>query len=399
MRICRQLFCHVLLGIVLLGIAQVGFANTNSIPAITKGSPPMPADHAALKKSCFSCHQDAEHREAVVEALRTSDQCTQCHAAIKPGTGKPVLIKTSADIGATKKGAISDITQGHNIEKEEKKAGEADGSEKISATAGMKYPLYYEGSRLGPAPNKMVLIPAGKFIMGTNDRLPDEGPQHTVYLKAFYIDKFEVTNLQYAEFSNATHRRSPDHFRNRTFPEGKADHPVTYVSWFDATAYCAWAGKRLPTDQEWEKAARGTDGRWFPWGDQFDPLKANTPIRWQEVRSFGDTTPVGSFESGKSPYGVYDMSGNVWEWTSSWYEPYPNNKTPSESYGKRYKTLKGGSWFDCSFYKCGISAPVFNRAFFSERVKNDSFGFRCAKDADSKATAGMHKKKQKRKVQ
>jgi formylglycine-generating enzyme required for sulfatase activity len=227
----------------------------------------------------------------------------------------------------------------------------------------------------------MVLIPAGEFIMGTDVRLSDEGPQHKVYLPDYYIDIYEVTNLQYKKFNDATHGRSPRNWRNRTFPEGKADHPVVYVSWEDANAYCQWAGKRLPTDQEWEKAARGTDGRMFPWGDEFDTAKANTPLRWQEIGRFGDTTPVGSFEQGKSPFGVYDMSGNVWEWTSSWYEAYPGNKTKSESYGERYKTLKGGSWFDCSFYKCGISAPVFNRAFFAKKVKNDSFGFRCASDA------------------
>ena len=191
-----------------------------------------------------------------------------------------------------------------------------------------------------------------------------------------------MTNLQYRKFNNDTHRRSPSHFRNRTFPPGKADHPVTFVSWEDANAYCQWAGKRLPTDEEWEKAARGSDGRMFPWGDEFDIKRANTPLRWKKLNQFGDTTPVGAFPAGASPYGLMDMSGNVWEWTASWYKPYPKNKVASESYGERYKTLKGGSWFDCSFYNCGISAPVFNRAFFAKKVKNDSFGFRCAKDAD-----------------
>lgn len=245
---------------------------------------------------------------------------------------------------------------------------------------GMQFPPYYPKSRLGDTPNEMVLIPAGEFIMGSDDRLPDEGPQHKVTLPAYYIDKYEVTNLQYKKFNDATHGRSPRHWRNRTYPAGKADHPVVYVTWDNADAYCRWAGKRLPTDAEWEKAARGTDGRMFPWGDEFDTAKANTPVRWQEIGKFGDTTPVGSFEGGKSPYGLYDMSGNVWEWTASWYKAYPGNQTPSESYGERYKTLKGGSWFDCSFYKCGISAPVFNRSFFAKKVKNDSFGFRCAKD-------------------
>jgi formylglycine-generating enzyme required for sulfatase activity len=246
---------------------------------------------------------------------------------------------------------------------------------------GMKYPMYYPGSRLGDAPNEMILIPAGKFLMGSDERMPDEGPEHTVNLKAYWIDKYEVTNAQYKKFIDATGRRSPDHFRNRTYPEGKADHPVTFVNWYDATDYCTWAGKRLPTDAEWEKAARGTDGRMFPWGDEFDINKANTPQRWAKMGMTGDTTPVGSFEGGKSPYGVYDMSGNVWEWTSSWYVAYPGNKHPSENYGEKYKQLKGGSWWDCSFYKCGMSAPVFNRSFFNFKVKNESFGFRCAKDA------------------
>ena len=222
--------------------------------------------------------------------------------------------------------------------------------------------------------------------MGSNTRMPDEGPEHVVNLKRYYIDIYEVTNLQYKAFIDATGRRSPKHFRNRTYPKGKADHPVTYVGWKDAVAYCKWAGKRLPTDAEWEKAARGTKGRIFPWGNEFEVERANTPQRWQVLGKDGDTTPVGSFPEGKSPYGLYDMSGNVWEWTSSWYLAYPGNTHPTENYGKKYKTLKGGSWWDCSFYECGISAPLFNRSFFLRSTKNSSFGFRCAAD---KVPAGV----------
>lgn len=251
-------------------------------------------------------------------------------------------------------------------------------SNTVSITPGMSVPRLYRGTRIGKDPNPMVLVPAGEFVMGTDERLPDEGPQHKVKLGEFYIDKYEVTNLQYEQFIKATQRRSPIHFKNRTYPEGKADHPVINVSWEDAHDYCIWAGKRLPTDQEWEKAARGSDGRIYPWGNTFDAHKANVPALWQQLGASGDTTPVGAFEAGKSPYGAYDMSGNVWEWTDSWYQAYPGNQVASESYGERYKTLKGGSWFDCSFYQCGISAPVFNRAFFAVRTKNDSFGFRCA---------------------
>ena len=161
---------------------------------------------------------------------------------------------------------------------------------------------------------------------------------------------------------------------------------MTFVSWDDADAYCRWAGKRLPTDREWEKAGRGPDGRIFPWGNDFDVRRANTPVRWQAIGQPGDTTPVGAFAGGASPYGLYDMTGNVWEWTASWYEAYPGNTTRSENYGHRYKTLKGGSWFDCSFYKCGLSAPLYNRAFFARRTRNDTFGFRCARDAGPATT-------------
>jgi len=307
--------------------------------------------HRETNNKCESCH----HKDKINTTDSNLEQCQNCH-----NLGEMGLRKISAKEGDSK--SVKDSN--------------------APLALGMRYPIYYQGSRLEDKPNEMILIPAGEFIMGTDDRLPDEGPQHKVNLPAYYIDIYEVTNLQYKKFNNAKNRRSPTHFRNRTFPAGKADHPVTYVSWDDAYEYCKWAGKRLPTDQEWEKAARGTDGKMFPWGEIFDIKNANTPLRWKQIGVFGDTTPVGSFEKGISVYGLYDMSGNVWEWTDSWYTAYPKNSVASESYGKRYKTLKGGSWFDCSFYKCGISAPVFNRAFFAKRTKNDSFGFRCAKNAD-----------------
>ena len=311
------------------------------------------------KNKCDTCHDLPSRATEIADV----EKCNRCHQQESASVAE--ALNTAA--------ATPDILE---LNQEKRPT-----TKKLAPNAGMQYPMYYLDSRLGDAPGEMVRIPAGEFIMGSDSRLPDEGPQHQVKLDSYYIDIYEVTNLQYKKFNNETRRRSPTHFRNRTYPEGKADHPVTYVTWEDANAYCQWAGKRLPTDQEWEKAARGTDGRIFPWGNEFDATKANTPLRWQMIGSFGDTTPVGAFREGISPYGLYDMSGNVWEWTASWYKAYPNNKVASESYGERYKTLKGGSWFDCSFYNCGISAPVFNRAFFSVRTKNDSFGFRCAKDA------------------
>jgi len=195
-------------------------------------------------------------------------------------------------------------------------------------------------------------------------------------LPTFYVDLYEVTNEQYKKFVEATHRPPPDYWSNGNYPVEKKKHPVAYVTWYDAHDYCQWAGKRLPTEEEWEKAARGTDGRLYPWGNEFDPKKANMP-----QSRLGDTTPVGSFPQGRSPYGLYDMSGNVWEWTESWAKPYPGSPIPTGHYFTgEYKVLKGGSWVDCSFYRCGISALTFNRGYFKPLTKNQGFGFRCAKD-------------------
>ena len=305
------------------------------------------ADAVMPATECSQCHTGADHK---IFAVKTDSSCATCHNGVKPAHALLQVAQASKQAESPTK-AKADVVAKHDHP---------------TVTAD---------------PNPMVLIPAGEFIMGSDERMPDEGPEHKVYLDSYWIDRYEVTNAQYKKFIDATGRHSPSHFQNRTYPVGKADHPVTEVTWYDAEAYCAWAGKRLPTDQEWEKAARGTDGRMFPWGNEFDVNKANTPQRWEALKQEGDTMPVGSFPNGVSPYGVYDMSGNVWEWTSSWYKAYPGNKHPSENYGETYKTLKGGSWWDCSFYKCGISAPVFNRSFFIRTTHNKSFGFRCAKDA------------------
>lgn len=308
---------------------------------------------AAQGADCKICHVSVDHRD--VE--QAGDACAVCHDAVSHvavGGKNKIKLPISASNAAS------------------------------APTMGMSVALYYSPSRLGPAPSPMVRVPVGAFTMGTDERLPDEGPAHQVTLDAFDIDVFEVTNLQYQHFIEQAGRRAPDHFASRQFPSGKADHPVTFVTWFDAQAYCQWAEKRLPTDQEWEKAARGSDGRTFPWGNDFKMHAANTPVRWGVIGQEGDTTPVGAFADGVSPYGLFDVSGNVWEWTGSWYLPYPGNNRDSENYGEKYRTLKGGSWWDCSFYQCGISAPVFNRSFFSPKVKNATFGFRCARDVTEK---------------
>ena len=305
-------------------------------------TPPIVAPAGPACASCHSAEQDLAHAAAAAPAPAAEAEETPANTAAR--APRPALDSTEL-------------------------------------LAGMGVPLYYEHTRVGTHPNEMAHIPAGRFTMGTDDRLPDEGPAHVVDLPAYDIDLYEVTNGQYKAFMEATGHRSPPQFENRIYLPGKIDHPVVGVTWNDASDYCAWAGKRLPSDAEWEKAARGTDARRYPWGNEFGMHRANTPLYWNSLGREGDTTPVGAFADGQSAFGLYDMSGNVWEWTGSWYRAYPGNTHPNENYGELYKTLKGGSWWDCSFYKCGISAPSFNRAFFLRTTKNNSFGFRCAKDA------------------
>jgi formylglycine-generating enzyme required for sulfatase activity len=234
---------------------------------------------------------------------------------------------------------------------------------------------------------EMVAIPGGEFMMGNNGRGDDgpgdedERPAHRVSVASFRMDRYETTNAMYMAFVKATGRAVPHHWANGASPEGKADHPVVYVDWYDADAFCRWAGNRLPTEAEWERAARGTDGRRFPWGNEFSTSKANTPQHWLTRHEPGDTMPVGSFAQGRSPEGLEDMAGNVYEWVSDWYQPYTGNTVPNVHYGVKNKVLRGGSWYDCLSYGCGLSSPVYNRSRFAPAIKNKGFGFRCAQDA------------------
>jgi len=251
----------------------------------------------------------------------------------------------------------------------------------MSPTAGATNPL-----REPLVHQEMVYIPEGEFLMGNGGRESSEGegnmdeqPLHRVYLKGFWMDRYEVTNAMYQSFVRVTDHRTPKHWEGGSYLKGKGNHPVVYVDWYESTAYCQWAGKRLPTEEEWEKAARGTKGRIFPWGNRFDISKANTPQSWLSKGQKGGTAPVGSYEEGRSPYGLYDMAGNVYEWTSSWYRPYPGNRVFNMHYGKVNKVLRGGSWYDCLSYGCGLSSPSYNRTRFVPKIRNKGFGFRCAR--------------------
>jgi hypothetical protein len=161
----------------------------------------------------------------------------------------------------------------------------------------------------------MVLVPAGEFIMGSNDGGADEKPERRITLSAFYMDKYEVSKRLYATFIQSTRRAPPPEWSQLV---GSGDRPAVNVTWHDVDAYCRWAGKRLPTEQEWEKAARGTDGRKYPWGNEKPSRRhALFGTRWY---GYGTLATVKGYEEGESPYGLYHMAGNVWEWTSSDYD-------------------------------------------------------------------------------
>jgi formylglycine-generating enzyme required for sulfatase activity len=221
----------------------------------------------------------------------------------------------------------------------------------------------------------MIEIPAGPFTMGSDEGDPEDAPAHDVDLPALEIDKFEVTNADFAVFANKTgyvtfaEKQGLGTWRDE-WGTGKDNHPVAMVTWDDAQAYCEWLGKRLPTEAEWEKAARGDDGRSFPWGNEWDPNKANV-----KERGLRGTAAVGSFGDGASPYGVEDMVGNVWEWTADWYQPYAGNTTEDPYYGERFRVTRGGGWFDEE-----AQATTFNRnAADPNKTANDDLGFRCVR--------------------
>lgn len=221
----------------------------------------------------------------------------------------------------------------------------------------------------------LVYVPAGEFTMGNNGGNDDEKPEHQVYLDAYWIDQTEVTNGMYAKCMEANKCNPPEKNRSQTRlsyfddPEFE-DYPVIYVSWDDAIAYCTWVGRELPTEAQWEKAARGTDGRAYPWGEDVDCDKAN-----YYFSCVGDTSKVGSYPDAASIYGTLDMAGNVWEWVSSLYKPYPYDESDGREdlSASASRVLRGGSWYN---YDYAVRSP--DRNGFDPTNANGNLGFRCA---------------------
>ncbi|HEY5601470.1 MAG TPA: SUMF1/EgtB/PvdO family nonheme iron enzyme [Gammaproteobacteria bacterium] len=280
----------------------------------------------------------------------------------------------------------------------------------------------------------MVWVPAGAFVLGSNKiddagkqqeyglvnpLYVDEHPQQTQSLDGFFIDQFEVTNAAYKKFVRQVQHKEPlnwsqngynlvkerleltdldtlrwiatDYFKldmdvasipkpailQAMFKDQRIKDtlPVSGVTWFDADAYCHWAGKRLPTEYEWEKAARGAGGQEYPWGNAWDPEVTNTGDNtdWPD-----GITPVGSFPKNLSPYGAYDMSGNVWEWVDSWYQPYAGLRLERDAFGEKNKVLRGGGG-GVGHYALSLFYRAAARSFAPPQTAGDDIGFRCAK--------------------
>jgi formylglycine-generating enzyme required for sulfatase activity len=218
-------------------------------------------------------------------------------------------------------------------------------------------------------PPEMVYVGGGDFLMGRNDGDEYSRPARLVSVKPFYMDKTEVTCEEYKKFIEATGYSPPSAWQNHNFPPGAARKPVTGVTWDDANAFAKWKNKRLPTEEEWEFAARGRDGRIYPWGNAWKPEMANADKQETGVQEVG-------LSGGQSPFGAFDMSGNAWEWTGSNAKPYPGGKS-FETNAADAKIIRGG-FFGSSKEK---ATTVFRRAWGARSETDyDNTGFRCVMD-------------------
>lgn len=242
----------------------------------------------------------------------------------------------------------------------------------------------------GVYPGEMIYIPAGSFLMGNSNggddavyRYSNELPQHSVYLSGYYIGKYEVTRGEYQAFMTATGRAQPyywdavQNWGSGSFTQTDS-YPVLGVSYYEAEAFCNWAGGHLPTEAQWEKAARwtGSHPNVYPWGDTWDVEKCNN---YYDSNPAGggyakyQTSPVGSYPSGASPYGCMDMAGNVWQWVQDWYKSYPGSSNPFD-YTNSYRVLRGGGWYyDDGSYRCA------SRNGYYPHYYSGSYGFRLAR--------------------
>jgi formylglycine-generating enzyme required for sulfatase activity len=237
-------------------------------------------------------------------------------------------------------------------------------------------------TKIGDEGREMVQVPEGPFIMGSKDGDPDEVPERQVFLKAFYLDRKEVSQEEYARFAKMTKRPLPkiEVFEDDQSKLLQPEFAAMSMTWDEAAAYCKWAGKRLPTEAEWEKAGRGEGKRKYAWGDTFMNGRANANVDGSED-GYRYLAPPGSFETGRGPYGIYDMTGNVAEWVADSYDehyyqkaPYRDPKGPETG---DLKVVRGGSWRETEHN------TRLSKRFAAKHWRTDiTIGFRCAGDME-----------------
>ena len=256
---------------------------------------------------------------------------------------------------------------------------------------------------------QMVAVPAGDFLMGSDRDRPDERPQRRVYLDGFEIDRYEVTNAQYRRFLESTGEAPPPHWQDGRYLQGQDDYPIVGVSWHEADGYCRWAGKRLPTEAEWERACRGTNARIYPWGDRWDPGRLNVDLTQHISEDTGDEVfpwqaawdllqaspgsgvrprlqPVGSYPGGASPYGILDTAGNASEWVADWYnwtgyQALPD-RNPLVAGPPWNHCVRGSAWYDTAGARGWAQTMSRCSARNSSHDSSDPrTGFRCARSA------------------
>ncbi len=223
-------------------------------------------------------------------------------------------------------------------------------------------------------PGEMVLIPEGEFTFGEQNEESSAYPEQKVLLPAFWIDKYEVTNAEYLDFSIKNSYASEGKNWRLHFTAAKANYPVMNITYADSEAYCKWAGKRLLTEQEWEKAARGNEGFRYPWGNEWEPGRTNT---YEE--GIRDAAEIGLYND-VSAFEIHDMLGNVQEWTSTWYKAYKGNTKKDRNFGERYRVVRG---LNHSIY--GSRTPIWTRSAYLPKALY-GFGCRCARDASDEKT-------------
>ncbi|MEK7761082.1 MAG: SUMF1/EgtB/PvdO family nonheme iron enzyme [Nitrospirota bacterium] len=281
--------------------------------------------------------------------------------------------------------SVQDYIEGFGITAQERASAASMATESSPPPAAIAKseprPMTQDHEITGKGDAPMMLIPAGEFWMGSPNGVgaPDEHPRHRVYLDAYYMDRFEVTVSRYTESMQSTGRQDPRYWKQ--VKTGKhSDLPVIGVDWHDAEAYCRWVGKRLPTEAEWEKAARGTDGRTYPWGNNKPTTRLGNFMKKTLANAYDERlAPAESYEEGQSPYGLHHMAGNVWEWTADWYDEHfyaaSPQRNPTGPLTGTYKVIRGGSWDDEP-----VDVRSAYRGKYQPMERYDNIGFRCAQD-------------------